>query len=219
MRDDEIMRQLPGAWAKGEEGGGAGRGDGGRTGGGGPEYAMTVLREVRMVSLVKGKAHHEANMHRFMEIDKQIAAGTVRYEDVEDELADIARGMCRQILVPSAHCRTGQRLDIVRNQKALLEGLVGIEFSALVKGGAACQTTMMRAAWGAGMVIFGTDISNGFPSIKRAYVREALEEVCPALLPMFDACYGRDIEIHGRDASDVIFMPEGVAQGDSLSTG
>ena len=41
-------------------------------------------------------------------------------------------------------------------------------------------------------------------------MRETLEEVLPAMLPLFDACYGRDIEIHGR--SSVIFMPEGVAQ-------
>ena len=74
----------------------------------------------------------------------------------------------------------------------------------------------MRAAWDAGKVIFGSDISNAFPSARRKYLRETLQEACPDMLPLFDACYGAEIEVH--DGDSVIMMPEGVVQGDSLST-
>ena len=180
-------------------------------------WAARVVRQTRLLSITKAKQRHVDNANRFAVRDRGLAADPkLGTEEYLAGMENTAKGMCRQILTPTGWCRVGQRLDIVKNKQKLVEALQGIEFSALIKGGAACQTTLMRAAWGAGKVIFGSDISNGFPSILRKYLREALEEVCPNMLPMFDACYGVEIEVH--DGDSVIMMPEGVVQGDSLST-
>ena len=141
---DEIMRQLPGSWQQGGSGAGGGRPAGAGAsrpaGGGLPLWAARVVRQVRMISITKAKPHHMAHMIEFMALDAAVAAGGTHDEAAtRAKMAELAKGMCRQLLIPSGWDREGQRMGIAHHRAALVAALEGIEFSALTKGGAACR--------------------------------------------------------------------------------
>ena len=91
----------------------------------------------------------------------------------------------------------------------------GRQYCACLPGGAEVVGWLSHLLFDQGGMILASDVPGAFPGCSRVRVREAITELVPELLPVFDVTYG-----HGSfDVVGECFrfsVGDGVGQGDTL---